>query len=137
MGGCNSIILHTVVLWLKLSRFRLFPLTCVISLGWNKIVESEMESFHVLMRQSTALYVLALHRIHHVQPCKPFLLLLFFQDSEIYFSIFQSRYFVFQAGIPGRGAQKHQQTVNLTAGMLDRIISRCELLGLQLNSDYD
>lgn len=126
MGGCNSVILHIVVLWFKLLRFWRLPLTCVIRLGWNKIVESEMESFHVLMRQCTALYVLALHQIRHVQPCKPFLLLLFFflsKTRKFIFPIFQSRYFVFEAGLSGRVAQKHQQTVSWTAGMLDRIIS--------------
>lgn len=61
-----------------------------------------------------------------------------FQDSDIYiYFIFPSSYFVFQPSIPGRVAQKHQQTANLTAGMLDGIIPRCELSGLQLNSDYD
>lgn len=127
--------------WCCGSSFHVFgsfhSLTCVIRLGWNKIVESKMESFHVFMRQCTALYVLALHQIRHVQPCKLFLLLLFFfpfQDSDIFFP---SSYFVFQPSIPGRVAQKHQQTVNLTAGMLDRIIARCEPSGLQLNSDYD
>lgn len=130
--------------WCCGSSFHVFgsfrSLTCVIRLGWNKIVESKMESFHVFMRQCTALYVLALHQIRHVQPCKLFLLLLpptpFPRLRYIYF-IFPSSYFVFQPSILGRVAQKHQQTVNLTAGMLDGIIPRCELSGLQLNSDYD
>lgn len=47
-----------------------------------------MESFHVFMRQCTALYVLALHQIRHVQPCKLFQLLLFSPLSETRINIY-------------------------------------------------